>query len=202
MNRLGSLFLIQPDAAGGERELTLPECTSRFLAELEDLLGPRDRSYCVTGIDIDPERDRPPHLWYPGAGNGRLGHIIIRLSGNALTDPARARWQLAHECVHLLDPWEPSTAGRNTNWLEEGLASWYQNSRVPEAGHRQGAYGEAQSLLEPFIEGLIPAVRHIRCRLGLRIGEIEPAVLRDHFPGLPEEVAQKLGQPFQQREVG
>ena len=201
MNMLESLFLIQPGAEGGEKGLTLPEYTSRFLAELEDLFGPRDRSYCLTGIDIDPMRDRQPHLWYPGASSERPRHIIIRLSGNALTDPARARWQLAHECVHLLDPWEPATAGRNTNWLEEGLASWYQNSRVPESEYRQGAYGEAQSLLEPFIAGLIPAVRYIRHDLGIRIGEIEPAVLRDYLPGLPEETAQRLSQPFQQNEV-
>ncbi len=193
--------MIRSDAEGGERKLTLPEYTSRFLAELEDMFGPRDRSYCLTGIDIDPMQDVPPHLWYPGEGSPKHTYVIIRLSGNALTDPVRARWQLAHECVHLLDPWEPVTTGRNTNWLEEGLASWYQNFRVPEAAYLQGLYGEAQSLLEPFIAGLIPAVRRIRRDLGIRIGEIGPAALRDYFPGLPEETAQKLGQPFQQHEV-
>ena len=32
-------------------------------------------------------------------------------------------WQVAHECVHLLDPVERGAA----NFLEEGLATWFQD---------------------------------------------------------------------------
>ena len=123
-----------------------------FLAELEGLFGPRDRSFTLLGIDICETPNNHPHLWFPSTGvapddvTRRSSHIVIHLGPDALTDPARARWQLAHECVHLLDPWNERVDGEPTNCLEEGLASWYQNTRVPEAESHESLYGPAEDL--------------------------------------------------------
>ena len=140
MSVVDSLFTTEFWEDGSHSPMTLPEYTSQFLADIERRFGPRDRSFTLAGIDIGRSQGKPPHLRFPDTGiapddaERRSRHIVIRLGPNALTDPVRARWQLAHECFHLLDPWNERADGRPANWLEEGLAAWYQNSRVPERG--------------------------------------------------------------------
>ena len=87
--------------------------------------------------------------------------------------------------------------GRPTNWLEEGLAAWYQNIRVPEAEYHEGPYAVAEELVRPLMDELPHAVKRIRRELRLRIGDISPAVLRAYCPGFTEETSLKLCQPFQ-----
>ena len=194
MNVIESLFTTELREDGSYSPITLPVWTSRFLAEIEQLFGSRDRSFTLLGVDIDQTPGKQPHLWFPDSGipsddaEGRSRHVVIHLSPNALTHPARARWQLAHECVHLLDPWNRRVDGRPTNYLEEGLATWYQNSRLPEAESREGEYAVAQELVEPVLEELAPAVKRIRLECNLRIGEITPNVLRGYCPGIGEDV--------------
>ena len=202
MNVIDSLFTTQPREDGSYSPVTLPVLASRFLAEIEQLFGPRDRSFTLLGIDIDKTPNSSPCLWYPDSGiapddaERRSRHIVIHLGPNALTDPARARWQLAHECFHLLDPWNEKLDGRPTNWLEEGLAAWCQNSRIPEAEHHEGLYAMAEDLVRPLMRELSHAVKRIRKERSLRIGEFTPDVMRDYCPGLSEETLLKLCQPF------
>ena len=87
--------------------------------------------------------------------------------------------------------------GRPTNYLEEGLATWYQNNRLPEAVYREGEYAVAQELVEPVMEELTHAVKRVRLERNLRIGEITPNVLRGYCPGIGEDVLKRLCQPFQ-----
>ena len=204
MNVIDSLFTTKFQEDGSHGPMTLPEYGSRFLADIEHWLGPRDRSYALVGIDIDRTLDNRPRLWFPDIGiaaddtERRSRHIVIRLGPTALTDRVRARWQLAHECVHLLDPWNLRVDGRPTNWLEEGLATWYQNSRVPEAEFHEGLYASAEDLVGPLMEELPSAVKRIRQERRVRIGEFTPDVLRVYCPGFHEETLQRLCQPFQQ----
>ena len=145
MNVIDDLFATEFREDGTHAPMTLPEYASQYLADIEHRFGPRDCSFALVGIDIDRTPGNVPRIWFPdsgiasGDGQRRSRHIVIRLGPNALTDPARARWQLAHECFHLLDPWNPKVDGRPTNMLEEGLATWYQNSRVPEREHHEEA---------------------------------------------------------------
>ena len=182
--------------------MTLPEYASWFLADIEALFGPRDRSFTLVGIDIDRTLRKSPHLWYPDTGipqgdaEGRSRHIVIRLGPAAIGDPARARWQLAHECFHLLDPWNENVDGRPASWLEEGLAAWYQNSRVPEAEWHEGSYALAEDLVGPLAGVLPQAVKRIRSEQKLRISEFTPDVLVAYCPGLGEDTLQKLCRPF------
>ena len=202
MNVIDSLFTTQFREDGSYSPITLPVWASLFLAEIEQLFGPRDRSFTLLGIDIDQTPGKKPHLWFPDSGippddvEGRSRHIVIHLSTNALTHPSRARWQLAHESVHLLDPWNRRVDGRPTNYLEEGLATCYQNSRVSEAVCHEGEYAVAEGLTNPIFEPLAQAVKRIRLEQQMRIGEITPNVLLAYCPTAIKEVALELCKPF------
>ena len=203
MRVIDSLFASGLQEDGIHWAMTLPVHASRFLVDIEHLFGPRDHSFTLVGIDIDRTPGQCPRLWYPDSGiapddpEARSRHVVIRLAPNALTDPARARWQLAHECIHLLNPWNERVDGRSASWLEEGLAAWYQNSRVPEAEHHGGLYALAEDLVTPLMGELPDAVNRIRRERGLRISAITPDVLREYYPGFSEETLLKLCQPFQ-----
>ena len=196
------LFVTEFLEDGSHIPMTLPEYASQFLADIECRFGPRDRSFTLVGIDIVRTQGKPPHLWFPDSGiapddaERRSRHIVIRLGPNALTDPARARWQLAHECFHLLDPWNERVDGRPPNWLEEGLAAWYQNSCVPEAAHHKGLYAAAEDLVRPLVADLPTAVKRIRLERRLRISEITPEALQDYCPGFSGGTLRELCQPF------
>ena len=196
------LFTTTSNEGGRYSPMTLPMYAGKFLADLERLFGPRDRSFTLLGIDICNTPDYLPRLWFPSSGvapdapNGRSRYIVIHLGPAVVSSLARARWQLAHECVHLLDPWNEKIDGRPTNWLEEGLAAWYQNNSVPEAESHEGSYAVAEDLVKPLMDVLPDAIKRIRQELRLRIGEITPDVLWDHCPGMREETLRKLCQPF------
>ena len=196
------LYVTSLGLGDGIYSLTLPEWASVFLSELELIFGPRDPSFTFVGIDIDQNPGSFPRLWYPNSGvppkdtEGRSRHVIVRLGSGALTDVYRARWQLAHECLHLLDPWNQRLDGRPTNCLEEGLASWYQNYRVPEAASREGSYAVAESLVAPLMDSLPSVVKHIRREQNLRIGEITPDALCEYRLDASRDVLQRLCQPF------
>ena len=202
MSVTDSLFVTEFLEDGSHNPMTLPEYASRFLVDIEAMFGPRDRSFTLVGIDIDRTPGKSPHLWYPDTGippsdtEGRSKHVVIRLGPAAFGDPARARWQLAHECFHLLDPWSATVDGRPASWLEEGLAAWYQNSRVPEAEWHEGAYALAEDLVGPLAGVLSQAVKRIRTEQRLRISEFTPDVLVRYCPRLGEETLQKLCGPF------
>ena len=202
MSAIESLFITRLQEDGIHWALTLPAYASRFLVDIEHLFGPREHSFTMVGIEIDATPGACPRLWYPDSGiapgdpERRSRHIVIRLTSNPLTDPARARWQLAHECLHLLDPWNKQVDGRPANWLEEGLAAWFQNSRVPEAECHEGQYALAEDLVSPLMDVLPDAVKNIRQGRGLRISEITPGVLQDYCPAMGEDTSRKLCQPF------
>ena len=202
MNAIDTLFTTEFREDGSSSSITLSSHASRFIADIEGLFGPRDRSFTLVGIVIDRTPDNPPQLWFPDSGippgdaEGRSRHVVIRLASNALTDLAKARWQLAHECLHLLDPWNERVGGRPANWLEQGLATWYQNSRVPEAECHEGQYALAEDLVSPLMDESPNAVKLIRQERGLRISEITPDVLQGYCPGLSEDISRELCQPF------
>ena len=180
---------------------TLPEQASIFIADLESLLGQRDKSFTLVGIVIDTTPNSLPRLWYPPSGYAAdepekgYKHIIIRLGPDALTHRVRARWQLAHECFHLMDP-HNVTADGPTNWLEEGLATWYQNSRVPEAESHPDPYAQAEDLVKSLTEELPNVLKLIRKERKVPIGKVTPTILRDYCPSMTEETARGLCKPF------
>ena len=100
--------------------MTLPEYASWFLADIEHRLRDREiGSFTLVGIDLDSGRrgnsrtsGTQTAVSHRDDPEGRSRHVVIRLGPAALDNPARARWQLAHECFHLLDPWSEKVDGR------------------------------------------------------------------------------------------
>ena len=203
MNNIDTLFTTEFREDGRSNSTPLSCYASRFIEDLERLFGPRDRSFTLVGIVVDKTQGSSPQLWFPDSGipldnpEGKSKHVVIRLGRSALDNPVRARWQLAHECVHLLDPLNLKVDGKPTIMLEEGLAAWYQNSRVPEAEHHEGLYAVAERLVAPLITELPDTVRNIRRERGLRMSDITSDVLRIYYPGCREATLQQLCQPFQ-----
>jgi hypothetical protein len=76
---------------------TMASRLGQMLGKVEATFGERDRTFTVLGIEF---RDAVPQVWFPG----NCGHIVIQLGLVAMQDSTRAMFQLAHECVHLLDP--------------------------------------------------------------------------------------------------
>lgn len=203
MTVIDSLFTSEFKDDGSSSSMMLSNYASHFITDIESRFGPRNRSFTLVGIVIDKNPNNPPQLWFPSSGI-ELGHaelayrhIVIRLNPLALCSPERARWQLAHECFHLLDPWCEAMDGRPTNWLEEGLATWYQNEIVPAVKCHVGKYAKAEDLVGPLMADLPDAVKRIRQECALRIGEIPSDILRSHCPAMSEETARKLCQRFE-----
>ena len=139
----------------GTYSLTLAQLTSVFIAEIERQLGPRDPNFTYVGLEFDTTPNAKPHIafletGYPGHETDQgSNHIVIRLTADAQNDANLAIWQLARECVHLIDPWNPEAEGRPTNYLEVGLAAWYQNTiqNIP----LESPYDQAKSLVLPHM---------------------------------------------------
>ncbi len=187
----------------GTYSLTLAQLTSVFLTEIEKLFGPRDPKFTYVGLEIDTTHNAKPQIWFPHTGYpGRetdepSRHVIIRLTESAQNDANIAIWQLAHECVHLIDPWNIDTEGRQPNMLEEGLAAWYQNTIVQGVPY-DPRYEAAKSLVEPYMPKLNAAIKHIRTQHNLRISAIDNSdLLLSHFPELDTKVADRLCQRFE-----
>ena len=164
----------------------LHRAARHFLAELARRFGPPRATLCA--IALQPQCDSP----HPVFQVTKEEADIVLTS----TDGLRAKWQLAHECVHLLDPWIPSLEGCSTNVLEEGIATWFQNTMV-EGGMSDPKYRAAQKLVEPVILSLGPAIKRLRTVQGIRIGEVVGYSLREHCPSLPEQLASDLCKRFE-----
>ena len=187
----------------GTYSLTLAQLTSVFIAEIERQLGPRDSNFTYVGLEFDTTPNAKPHIafletGYPGheTQNGS-NHIVIRLTEKAQSDANLAIWQLARQCVHLIDPWNIETEGRQANYLEEGFAIWYQSTIIQ--GIPLGSpYVEAKSLVEPYMPELAGVVKHLRIEHKVRIGEIDdPDLLGRHCPDVSNEVVEQLCGRFQ-----
>lgn len=82
-----------------------------LLAEAEERYGERDRSWTILGVEFGPGN---PQIWFPGDRK----FIVVQLAMNAADSDFLARYQLAHECIHLLAP----VVRADATVLEEGLA--------------------------------------------------------------------------------
>jgi len=137
---------------------TLASRLGDFLAQAERQLGPRNRTFTILGVEF---REGVPKVWFPG----NCGHVIVQLGVSAMQDSNRALFQLAHECVHLLDP---SPGG--TNKLEEGLATHFALEVMQSLGVNYSTgdpkYDAACALVGEMLTGLPDAGRELRARYG------------------------------------
>jgi hypothetical protein len=108
-----------PPGCGCTYTYTLASPTGEIIQLLEDRYGPRDRSFTLLGIEFCGPR---PQTWFPN----NCQHVVIQLSESAMNDEVRALYQLAHECVHLLDP----VVFAQASVFEEGVATLFSAEYV------------------------------------------------------------------------
>ena len=165
-----------------------------FLAELEEWFGGRDCSFELGGF---AEADGP-RIHARSRAKPKLLDICI--SGPAMAGALggqTAFWEIAHETVHLLDPKIPPP----TTYLEEGIATWYQNFKIrPERFEPRQPWREAEALVQPYMENgyLRKIVRQLRVRPSnpVRICDISGELLVQHAPEIPTDVASLLTRQF------
>ena len=169
----------------------------RYKGILEYLFGPCDPRF-VFGT-IRKSEDGMPRTFYPAGYHTEGGCIVdIHISDFSWEhcSPHQGKWQVAHECVHLLDLGIDGT----TN-LEEGLATWFQDeSRFHDDTVRQYIarntrtllfYDAAKDLVLRCMPQLTTAVKEIR-ESGKRIREISPDVLATRLPHVDRKMVESL----------
>ena len=175
------------------------------IATLESMFGERDKKFVFGHIVKAPADHDNPHTHFPKGFHLKGGCVVdIHISPWPYehSSPDQGAWQVAHECVHLLDPTEKGRC----NFLEEGLATWYQNEarfhddlvqRYIEIKKKlPPPYVEAERLVRECMPGkLISAVREIRAQ-GIRISEIHPAKLSQHLSNADEIALERLCESF------
>jgi len=152
---LDELIVARPCPAGApcRYSWTLVSYLGAILQEVETKFGPRDPSFTVLGIEFGIAN---PHIWFPGGGK----HVAIQLGSSALSSIDEALFQLAHECVHLLNPVQEASV------LEEGLATFFQleyvHRRNPNHQLSDAKYLAAAGLVKRLLAArsdAIPALR-------------------------------------------
>lgn len=175
----------------------LKKHVERYLSILESIFGQRDSRFVFGTIR---ESDMRPRTYFPKGFhfNGRCRvDILITKEPWAHRSPDQGPWQIAHECVHLLDPNKADTV----NILEEGLASWFQDEPrhhdeliqryIAENGDRLQAYLEARCLVRRSLPDLLHAVKTLRAS-GARIGEIDAGMLAPLLPNTETWIVERL----------
>ena len=149
-------------------------CQSDFIPKAERYFGPRNPKWTIGAIRRNPTGDYPRIHLYP-----KSGYVDIFLSRrlNEGNLPA-VLYELAHECVHVLDP---SPVGDGT-YLCEGLACWFQVQVSQNMRPTDARYVEALEAVERLMPRLGEAVRYRRVRHSIpmhliRFRHLEPFFL-------------------------
>ena len=132
---------------------------NELLAVAEHLLGPRDLSKTIFRPAFD---ERGPRLRNTSALDG----AFIELSFNAKGYWPTVVYEMAHECVHLLNP-----TVSYTNWLEEGIAVEFSilmlaAYELPPLSPPPGPYLEALEMVRALPGGSLTAARAARSAAG------------------------------------
>lgn len=168
---------------------TLVSRLGDMLHLVEKRYGPRDQSYTILGIEFS---DEGPQIWYPQ----NCGMIVIQLSISCLTNLPQAYYQMAHECIHLLSP----SGGRNTNILEEGLATYFARSYVRDVFRFEmqetiASYTSARLACERLLNFDYDSISKLRLRQpAIRLISAQDII--DTVPVCPPDLAGKLTNPF------
>jgi len=168
---------------------TLASRLGHMLRRAKELYGPRDASYTVLGIEFC---GNVPQLWYPN----NCRHVVIQLTTDCMTNPVKALYQLAHECIHLLAP----SGGQHTNVLEDGLATHFAECYTREElgvsiPCELESYVKACALVERLLEIDPLSVRTLR--------KTQPAMylltaedIVHVYQEIPRDLAEQLVKPF------
>lgn len=177
---------------------------TKYLTILESILGPRDPRFVFGTIGKSDER---PHTYFPDGfhfrGKCRVNICISSWPWDHRS-PDQGPWQVAHECLHLLDPIELGTA----NVLEEGLATWFQNepsyhnelvrSYIARNERLSPDYMEAEELVRNCMPDILIATKSLRAA-GVRICDIKPELLDPLLSNIEPKAIERLCARFRDR---
>jgi hypothetical protein len=176
-----SLLVARPFPNGWT--FTLASKLGQMLDQAQQFFGPRDPHYTPVGVEFNDIAY--PQTWYPGGRN-----IAVQLTLSAMKSPNQAYFQLAHECVHMLDP-RPG----GTNVLEEGIASWFAMKVSGRVTCDNPLYDAAARLASDLMHMEPAAVKNLRAQ-GFRVGAITAEMLRRECPALPQIYLDNLPSTF------
>lgn len=183
--------LLFADRIGGGFTYTLASRLGAMLAEAEARFGNRDAAYTILGLEFTDLGY--PQIWYPDARQ----HIIIQLTSECMHNPLIANVQLAHECIHLLDP----TGGDpKANVLEEGLAISFQKSYIKAVFKAEMVtglpkYADACAKVDELL-ALDPDVIRTMRASGKKLPFLAAEDISTACPGVSPELAEALVAPF------
>ena len=148
---------------------------------LESLFGPCDPRFEFGTIRLSTDECDVPQTHFP-EGLHTHGDCVVDIQISSVPWESRiigqGLWQVAHECVHLLDPDK-----RGTTVLEEGLCAWFQDESkyhsadvkayISRNKSKERNYVEARDKVRSCMtnQGLIPVIKEIRAS-GVRIRDI------------------------------
>ena len=183
---------------------TLTSRLGDILEKYEELVGPRDATYRVLGVEFTTQSY--PRIWYPDFGNGTRS-VIVQLTESARQKLSLALFQLGHEAFHLLEPLGPDKP--TSNW-EEGLASYFAVQYLRGINIDSGEKFLTQISYRTAYDQVVQVARlhedfHARLRRmrtgGGSIARATADDIRAAFPKVPEAVAAELARPFPGREM-
>lgn len=176
---------------------------TRYLTLLESILGRRDPRFAFNTVRCSDDENSCTHFpeGFHFGDDCRVDILITRWPWEHLS-PDQGPWQIAHECVHLLDP---GTLG-STNVLEEGLATWFQNepsnhdervrSYIAKNQRCHPPYVNAEALVRSCLPDLLNAVKALRAS-GVRVRDIKADILAPLLPSKEMETLERLCVRFQ-----
>ena len=186
----------------------LEEQVHYYMYILEELFGPRDGRFTFVGVGRNSDERNFPQTYFPNGYRDTGCEVEIRIDPQwyDMQHRGMAGYQIAHECVHLLDP---SMFG-SAPMLEEGLAQWFQDE--PEYhGHHAGIqarsasngrqnnpnvpYMMARNLVRRCMPQLGPAIKEVRCS-GTRLRNIKAEDLLPYLPDIDSRIIDGLCAPF------
>lgn len=186
----------------------LEEQVRHYMCILQDMFGPRDSSFTFVGIGRNSDERDFPQTYFPNGYCEAGCEVEIRIEPRwyDMRHCGMAGYQIAHECVHLLDPSRFGTGPM----LEEGLAQWFQDEPEYHGHHksiqtRSACYGRqnnpnvaymtARNLVRRCMPQLRPAIKEIRCS-GTRLRNIKTQDLLPYLPDIDSRIVDGLCAPF------
>ena len=174
---------------------------------LETMFGQRRPGFLFRSIR--QSGDEYPRIHFPFVNpvdGNRVVDIHIGKTPWERRDAGRSGWQVAHECVHLLDPGLFGTS----NVLEEGLATWFQDNpthhlpiireyivrHIGSNMEHPRNYADAKEFVRRCMPELIGAVSASRAS-GTRISDITTDELAQHLLGKDTNTIKRLCAGFQ-----
>ena len=160
------------------------QCESVLIPRAERYFGSRNPDWTLGAIRRNPSGDYPQIHLYPESG-----YVDIFLSSRLDEgDLPAVLYELAHECVHLLDP----NLIQDGTFLCEGLASWFQVQVSDNMRPTDPHYVEALEAVERLMPRLRDAVRDRRVHRRIPMHHIRFHHLEPFFLNVTPAMADDL----------